>query len=80
MSLLKLMKDMLFEHNKLLNRTYDVKKIMCSMSMDYEKIHSCPNDCILYRKDYEHLEKCSLCERSRYKRNDKFWLRYYGII
>jgi len=29
---------------------YEAKKILCSMGMEYRKIHACPNDCILYRK------------------------------
>ena len=33
------------------------------MGMEYRKIHSCPNDCILYKNEYEDL-KCGL---SRYK-------------
>jgi len=70
-SLLKLLKDVLFKENELPNRTYEAKQIMRSMSMNYEKIYACPNDCILYLKEYEHLEKCSVCERSRYKINDK---------
>jgi len=67
----KLLKDMLFKENELPDRTDEVKKILRSMSMDYEKIHACSNDCILYRKEYEHLKKCSVSGRSRYKKNDK---------
>jgi len=51
--LLKHLKDILPNENELPDRTYEAKKIMCSISMDYEKIHACPNDCILYRKEYE---------------------------
>ncbi|CAL2277852.1 unnamed protein product [Prunus armeniaca] len=35
--------------------------------MSYEKIHACPNDCILYRKDYEDLTNCLTCGVSRWK-------------
>ena len=41
------------------------------MDMNYERIHACPNDCILYRKDYEGLERCSVYEVDRYKKNKK---------
>jgi hypothetical protein len=34
-----------------------------------EKIHACPNHCILYRKEYEFKEKCPTCNASRYKQN-----------
>ena len=56
-SLLKLLKDMFLKKNEHLDRMYEAKKIMRFMSMNYEKIHACPNDCILYQKEYEHLEK-----------------------
>ena len=38
------------------------------MGLEIEKIHACPNDCILYRgKEYEKLDACPLCHASRYK-------------
>ena len=50
--LLQLLKDMLPEGNTLPNRNYEAKKILCPMGMEYKKIHACPNDCILYQKDF----------------------------
>jgi uncharacterized Zn finger protein (UPF0148 family) len=34
-----------------------------------EKIHACPNHCILYRKEHEFKTKCPVCGVSRYKRS-----------
>jgi hypothetical protein len=34
-----------------------------------EKIRTCPNHCILYRKEYEFNTKCLVCGVSRYKRS-----------
>jgi len=51
--LLQLLKDMLLEGNTLPNRNYEPKKILCPMGMECKKIHACPNDCILYRKDFD---------------------------
>jgi hypothetical protein len=34
-----------------------------------DKIHTCPNHCILYRKKYEFNTKCPVCGVSRYKRS-----------
>ncbi|KAK7346843.1 hypothetical protein VNO80_21366 [Phaseolus coccineus] len=65
--LLQLLKDMLPEGNTLPNRNYEAKKILCPMGMEYKKIHACPNDCILYRKDFELLKSCLRCGLSRYK-------------
>ena len=43
---------------------------MCPMGMKYWKIHACPNDCILYRKEFEGLYKCRRCGVSRYEVKD----------
>ena len=61
--LLKPLKDMLPKENELPDHTYEAKKVIHSMSIDYEKIYAWPKDCILYRKEYEHLEKCPVCRR-----------------
>ena len=49
-ALVQLLKDMLLKDNELWDWTFEAKKILCSMNMDYERIHTCPIDCILYRK------------------------------
>ncbi|XP_019178917.1 PREDICTED: uncharacterized protein LOC109174085 [Ipomoea nil] len=66
-ALLDLINDMLPEDNGLPKSTYDAKKIMCPMGMEYEKIHACPNDCILFRNDYKELNACPICGASRPK-------------
>jgi len=40
------------------------------MGMEYQKIYACPNDCILYRHDFEQMHKCSRCGVSRFKVKD----------
>ena len=57
------------EANELSDRTYDVKKILCSTCMKYERIYACSNYCILYRKDCEGLKRCPASEVDRYKKN-----------
>jgi len=37
---------MLAEEKTLPKSYYEVKKILCRIGMEYEKIHACPNDCI----------------------------------
>ena len=32
-----------------------------------QKIYACPNDCILYRGEYENLDACPICSALRYK-------------
>lgn len=43
--------DMLPDCNELPPSFYEAKKTMTALGMGYEKIHTCPNDCILYRKE-----------------------------
>nr|AAV32185.1 putative polyprotein [Oryza sativa Japonica Group] len=66
--LLKLVKNILPEGNKLPETTYEAKKIVCPLGLEVQKIHACPNDCILYRgEEYENLEACPVCKALRYK-------------
>ncbi|XP_021835652.1 uncharacterized protein [Spinacia oleracea] len=62
--------EILPEGNTLPSSTYYAEKLMCPFGLDYVKIHACRNDCILYRKEYENLDKCPKCGESRYKRTD----------
>nr|ABG22528.1 transposon protein, putative, CACTA, En/Spm sub-class [Oryza sativa Japonica Group] len=65
--LLKLVKNILPEENKLPETTYEAKKIVCPLGLEVQKIHACPNDCILYRgEEYENLEACPICKALRY--------------
>jgi len=54
--LLKLIKNLLPEGNTLPASTYEAKKVVCPLGLEAQKIHACPNDCILYRGEYEILE------------------------
>ena len=66
--LLALMREMLPDDNVLPNRTYEAKKMLCSIGMSYDKIHACQNDCILFRNEYASLTECPKCGLSRYKK------------
>ncbi|XP_073133515.1 uncharacterized protein [Henckelia pumila] len=65
--LLILFGEMLPDDNELPSSLYDAKKSLCALGMNYVKIHSCPNDCILYRKEYEDFSNCPICRISRWK-------------
>ncbi|KAL9675869.1 hypothetical protein QQ045_004077 [Rhodiola kirilowii] len=67
---LSLVKDMLPDGNTLPNRTYEAKKVMCPMGIEYKKIHACPNDCILYRNAHKDLTECLVYKSSPYKLNN----------
>jgi len=56
--LLELLKGMLRENNTLPIRNYEAKKILCPMGLEYQKIHACPNDCVLYKDEFASLKVC----------------------
>ena len=68
--LLVLPKKMLPEDNTLSKNRYEAKKILCPVEMEYQKIHACPNDCILYRNEFAEIHKCPTCGVSQYKVKD----------
>ena len=43
------------------------KKVICPLGLEAQKIHACPNDCILYRGEYENLDACPICKACQYK-------------
>ena len=61
--LLLLLKNMHPKGNTLPKNHYEAKNILCPVGMEYQKIHACPNDCILYRNEYE---KCDSALRVGY--------------
>jgi hypothetical protein len=65
--LLKMMRNMLPKDKKLPPSTYEAKKIVCPLGLEVQKIHACPNDCILYRGDYENLTEYPIYTALWYK-------------
>ena len=62
--LLKMMKNMLPKDNVLPASTYEASPL----GLEVQKIHACPNDCILYRGEkYENIDACPICSALRYK-------------
>ncbi|XP_019256426.1 PREDICTED: uncharacterized protein LOC109234832 [Nicotiana attenuata] len=68
-ALLGLLKDALSEGEKLPPSFYETKKIVEGLGLKYEKIHACPNDCMLFRKELanKNVNKCKICGASRWK-------------
>lgn len=69
--LIHLVRDMLPQNNTLPNSFYEMKKLVNTFNLGYEKIHACLNDCCLYRKELEHVELCPKCGCSRWKVNQQ---------
>jgi len=66
-SFLEALQDMFPDGNEIPKSAYYAKKLMNPLGLGYTKIDACPNDCVLYRKEYELLEACPVCGESRYK-------------
>ncbi|XP_049397375.1 uncharacterized protein LOC125861553 [Solanum stenotomum] len=43
------------------------KNVIKDLGLDYEKIHACPNDCMLFWKENEKENNCYVCGSSRWK-------------
>jgi hypothetical protein len=69
-ALLELLSRVFPKPNCLPTSTYLANKIICLLTLGVEKIHACPNHCILYRKEHKFKDKYPRCNASRYKRND----------
>jgi hypothetical protein len=69
-ALLELLTKVLPKPIGLPSSTYQEKKIIFPLTLGIEKIHACPNHCILYRKEHKFKDRCPRCNSSRYKRND----------
>jgi hypothetical protein len=54
--------------NKIAESFYEAKKIIFPLGIKVERIHSCKNNCVLFRGDYADVDKCPKCGYDRYKR------------
>ncbi|XVF34258.1 hypothetical protein REPUB_Repub18cG0043700 [Reevesia pubescens] len=63
--LLEFMKDM-FPFAKIPDSCKDMKKMIKDLGFGYEKIHSCPKDCMLYWGDRANQQSCHVCGNSRW--------------
>jgi hypothetical protein len=47
---------------------YEAIRDVCPLGLEAQKIHACPNDCILYHgEEYKNLDACPICKACRYK-------------
>ena len=58
---------MLPKDNECRTITCEAKQLVFTLGLEVHKIDACPNDCILYRGEYENLEACPVCSALRYK-------------
>ncbi|XP_070003906.1 uncharacterized protein [Nicotiana sylvestris] len=43
------------------------RNMIKDLGLHYEKIHACPNDCMLFWKENANMDNCSICGSSRWK-------------
>ena len=72
--MLEVLADILSNNNDLSKSMYADKKIMKVQGLEYEKIHACPNDCILYKNEFADHTECPNCRASKWQRK-KRWLK-----
>ncbi|KAA0047464.1 uncharacterized protein E5676_scaffold507G00520 [Cucumis melo var. makuwa] len=55
---------------------YEVKRKLRDLGLEYETIHACKYDCVLYWKEFPDLQHCPTCGEARYKGSaDMRWYR-----
>jgi hypothetical protein len=55
--------DMLSQSNCLPQSTYEMKRMVMRMELEYQAIHYCRQGCVLYDdEENEHLKECPQCE------------------
>ncbi|KAG8472735.1 hypothetical protein CXB51_034590 [Gossypium anomalum] len=59
------LRDM-FPFAKIPHSCKDMKKLIKDLGLGYDKIHSCPNDCMLYWGDRKNQQSCHVCSKSRW--------------
>ncbi|XP_074337647.1 uncharacterized protein LOC141674843 [Apium graveolens] len=70
--ILLLLGSLLPEGNNIPSSFNEAKKTLCALEMGYDKIHECPNNCLLYRDDLDEDETTyRVCKASRWKLNKK---------
>ena len=45
------------------------RQVLRRLGMDYNSIHACPNDCVLFRREFESLATCPKCGADRYRQD-----------
>ncbi|KAJ7975669.1 Transposon protein, putative, CACTA, En/Spm sub-class [Quillaja saponaria] len=66
--LISIIKGMLPKDEKLPENFYRSKQMVKKLGLGYEKIHVCPNDCMLYYgEEDKKLRECRICGHSRYQ-------------
>ena len=55
---------------KLASSYYEAKKVIDDLGFTYKTWDACPNSCMLFRNEEEKMDKCSICNTSRWKQHE----------
>ena len=55
------------EENVLPSNCREVRQVLDELGIEYKKIHSCINDCILYKDKYQNKVEFPVCKDKRYR-------------
>ena len=67
--ILDFLEDILPDDAQIPRNNYEASKIIEELGFTYNKIHSCPNDCMLYWEADANRDQCTRCGVSRWKKN-----------
>ena len=63
---------------------HEAKNVINALGLGYDSIHVCPNNCVLFRKEYAKHDECLVCGASRWKDSSDgkniFLRKYYDIF
>jgi hypothetical protein len=64
--IVKLIIDLIPSNHNMSKVLYHCKKMVASLSMKYQKIDGCKDNCMLFWKEHEKTTHCIHCDKSRY--------------
>ncbi|GJN13237.1 hypothetical protein PR202_ga31585 [Eleusine coracana subsp. coracana] len=70
-----------FPHCSLPTSYQEAKKFICSLGLGYDSIHMCPNNCVLFRKEYGKHNECPVVvhQGGRIQLEKSSLRRYYAF-
>lgn len=70
-SIAQIIQEYLPEGNNSPKSYYDIKKLMRSLGLPYQKIDVCQDNCMIFWKDTENEESCLFCRKDRFRPTQK---------
>ncbi|XP_059315491.1 uncharacterized protein LOC132066130 [Lycium ferocissimum] len=67
-SMIKLVGELVSPEFDIPKSYYEAKRLVSKLGLSYDRIHCCPNGCMLFYKQDVDLNECKICGHARYKR------------